>query len=531
MDASQAIAFVEQNYPQYPQQQKYIIAQYVMQRASALKQQQAQQQLAEDSGGGSVAGGVAGAVLPTAAAYGIEALLASPAVSTPQIISALSAPAGTFAASGGGAAAASGGGVVLGGGAGATSTTALAAGGQLGGGAGAGAATGGSTAGATGMTASSVASVALPLLAAAYAYKLSEGRADRIYDRTDDSLLASETLNRQLPGFSEMPREKQLEVLGKLRESGLLSKADLKTKRESESTRTDYSKAGYGNQPDIFTGYAPKAARNSDYDRDKEQYRVYDDLRKSGTIYDILEKGNLGKQSREKMQDFVNYYGSIQGQAPTMTPYQPPANLQALTNSPGNRVGYQQQLQPYYAGAPAGNYRAPDGVNTVTVGSNGETAYTRIGVLSPEQQQTAWGAVQPTIGAPNPQNTGSSVNQVVNQAYGIPASPAQQTAWGAQQQPPKVMNYQEYLNSRQPNYWEDKAQNMSAPAKSLYGMLQSTGGQKSLNQTDYLNYAAGQMQGGLALANQPQSAPVPPGGVGGPGYKPDPNRPGHFIRR
>ena len=72
---------------------------------------------------------------------------------------------------------------------------------------------------------------------------------------------------------------------------------------------------------------------------------------------------------------------------------------------------------------------------------------------------------------------------------------------------------------------------MSASAKSAYGMLQSIGGQNSLNQTDYLNYAAGQMQGGLALANQPQSAPVPPGGVGGPGYKPDPNRPGHFIRR
>jgi hypothetical protein len=76
VEFSQAINFVEQNYPQYSQAEKYTIAQYVIQRAQSLKSQQAIEGQSQDQVGGGLAGSLAtGVGVPVAGKYAIDSLM------------------------------------------------------------------------------------------------------------------------------------------------------------------------------------------------------------------------------------------------------------------------------------------------------------------------------------------------------------------------------------------------------------------------------------------------------------------------
>lgn len=132
--------------------------------------------------------------------------------------------------------------------------------------------------------------------------------------------------------------------------------------------------------------------------------------------------------------------GTLEMQAPQIPGWKGP---QGLTGS----------LPEYYEGAPAGTYRAPDGINRITVGEDGQARQTLIG-------SNPWG--------------GDSNN--------IP-------------------------------------------------QIGEAGGIDAISQL-----LANKMDGNEPLGRGQQATIMPPqqvqpGGVGGPGYEPDPDRPGHYRRR
>jgi hypothetical protein len=186
---------------------------------------------------------------------------------------------------------------------------------------------------------------------------------------------------------------------------------------------------------------------------------------------------------------------SQQGQGVAQTafqPYDPNQPSQGLGDLGGMDqgqlpVGRTEPLPEYYEGAPQGQYRAPDGINTIMVGADGQTSQTLMGGGGfGENNSLSQRAVELGIGQPQ---------QVPGTLEGR-LSPGQSNAVG-----------------------------LDAISQILANKMD---GAEPLGRGQQATITPPQG----AYQPAPQQAPQqPPGGVGGPGYEPDPDRPGHFRRR
>lgn len=148
--------------------------------------------------------------------------------------------------------------------------------------------------------------------------------------------------------------------------------------------------------PDWMTGYTHDQRReivrqlaNQDLYTSSKGSVLVKDKDKANAIAQAVKGGMNPQQPTQQGTSNPVPLGML-GDANRMQMQPAPAQPQQGPNMPAMLGGLQinpvQQLPPYYASAPAGQYKSPDGVNTYTVTPDGQVQQTMIGVLSPQRQ-------------------------------------------------------------------------------------------------------------------------------------------------